>query len=46
MNKKDINSISDAYGKVPKASYVKVQEEKEKAAKQQPKQPEQPPKKK
>lgn len=47
MNKKDINSISAAYGKVPKAPYVKVQEDKEKAAKQnQAKQPEQPQKKK
>lgn len=33
MNKKDINSIGDAYGKVPKAPYTKVQEDKEKMAK-------------
>jgi len=33
MNKKDINSIGDAYGKVPKAPYTKVQEDKEKLAK-------------
>ncbi len=32
MNKKDINSIGDAYSKVPKAPYVKVQEDKEKLA--------------
>ena len=30
MNKKDINSIGDAYGKVPKASFTKLQEQKEK----------------
>lgn len=33
MNKKDISSIGDAYGKVPKAPYTKVQEDKEKIAK-------------
>lgn len=33
MNKKDIASIGDAYGKVPKAPYTKVQEDKEKLAK-------------
>ena len=32
MSKKDINSIGDAYSKVPKAPYVKVQEDKEKLA--------------
>ena len=32
MNKKDITSIGDAYGKVPKAPYTKVQEHKEKIA--------------
>jgi len=47
MNKKDIASISSAYGKVPKAPYAKVQEDKEKAAKQnQAKLAQQPPKKK
>lgn len=33
MNKKDITSIGDAYSKVPKAPYTKVQEDKEKIAK-------------
>lgn len=33
MNKKDINSIGDAYSKVPKAPYTKVQEDKETIAK-------------
>jgi hypothetical protein len=33
MNKKDINSIGDAYGRVPKASYIKVQEDKERLEK-------------
>jgi hypothetical protein len=30
MNKKDINSIGAAYGKVPKDSYGNIQEHKEK----------------
>jgi len=34
MNKKDINSIGAAYGKVPKDSYGNLQENKEKMAKQ------------
>ena len=33
MNKKDINSIGAAYGKVPKDSYGNLQEQKEKLEK-------------
>lgn len=44
MNKKDIASITSAYGQVPKAPYTKVQEDKNK--KQAQPQPKQQPKKK
>lgn len=45
MNKKDISSIGDAYGKVPKTPYTKVQEEKDRLAKMAQKKESQPKKK-